>query len=97
MPKVARKGDSCTGHPFYPPRSSSAGSHNVFANSIPVHRNGDGWSSHCKTKKPFDCHGASLAGGSSTVFANGRRLGRVGDAVSCGGSAASGSNNVFAN
>ena len=97
MPKVARKADSCTGHPFYPPRSSSAGSPDVFVNNRAAHRNGDGWSSHCKTIKPFDCHGASLAGGSSTVFVNGKPLGRVGDSVSCGGSVASGSANVFAN
>lgn len=43
------------------------------------------------------CHDAVAASGSGTVFVNGRPLVRIGDAVSCGGSSASGSGDVFAN
>ncbi|WP_235856104.1 PAAR domain-containing protein [Mesobaculum littorinae] len=35
-----------------------------------------------------------MSGGSATVFVNGKPAGRVGDAISCGGSAATGSGDV---
>ena len=92
---TARKGDTDTGHGAYPPRANTGGSGNVFINSTPAHRLGDAWASHCKTVKPYDCHGASTAAGSGTVFVNGKALARVGDAVSCGSSIASGSGDVF--
>ena len=41
-------------------------------------------------------HGGVLASGSSTVFANGRQIGRIGDPVDCGSTVASGSGDVFA-
>ena len=66
----------------------------MFVNGIAVHRNGDGWSSHCNPDGA--CHGGALSGGSTTVFANGKRLGRIGDAVSCGSNVAGGSGDVFA-
>jgi uncharacterized Zn-binding protein involved in type VI secretion len=94
MPGVARLGDACTGHADFPPRSNSGASPNVFVNNKGAHRQGDSWSAHCN---PIPvCHGSTLAGGSSTVFVNGRPLGRIGDAVGCGGSVANGSQNVFA-
>jgi uncharacterized Zn-binding protein involved in type VI secretion len=37
-----------------------------------------------------------LASGSSTVYVNGKQIGRVGDPVACGSSVATGSSNVFA-
>lgn len=43
------------------------------------------------------CHSGNAASGSGTVFVNGRPLVRIGDAVSCGGSSATGSGDVFAN
>ncbi|MVO16213.1 PAAR domain-containing protein [Parasedimentitalea huanghaiensis] len=94
MTAVTRKGDSCTGHGPYPPRVSTGGSGNVFANGIPVHRQGDSWAVHCDPE-PI-CHGGSLASGSGTVDANGQELGRVGDPVDCGSSVAGGSGDVFA-
>ena len=96
MPAVARKGDSCTGHVTWPPRSNTGGSPDVFVNGKAAHRNGDGWASHCSIKRKYPCHAGSLSGGSSTVFVNGKPLGRVGDGVSCGSSVASGSSDVFA-
>ena len=93
MPAVTRLGDSCTGHGNYPPRASAGGSGNVFAEGAAVHRQGDGWASHCNDV-PI-CHGGSLAAGSGTVFANGQRLGRIGDPVSCGSSVAAGAATVY--
>lgn len=94
MPAVTRKGDSCTGHGDFPPRASTGGSGDVFANGIAVHRQGDGWAVHCNPTP--SCHGSSLASGSSTVYANGAPLGRIGDPVACGSSVAGGSGDVFA-
>jgi uncharacterized Zn-binding protein involved in type VI secretion len=94
MPAVTRQGDSCTGHDACPPRSSTGGSPDVLVNGIPAHRQGDSWGAHGCPVHPS--HGSVLASGSSTVFANGKAIGRIGDPVACGGSAASGSPNVFA-
>ena len=98
MPAVTRKGDTCTGHECFPPRNSIGGSPNVFVNNIPAHREGDGWETHTCThpKVPHGSHGGSLASGSSTVYVNGKQLGRIGDPVSCGSSVATGSGNVYA-
>lgn len=94
MPKVARITDLCTGHGPWPPRASTGASGDVFAEGLAVHRQGDGWATHC-APGPI-CHGGSLATGSGTVFANGKQLGRVGDPVDCGSSVASGASTVFA-
>ena len=93
MPAVHRKGDSCTGHGCFPPRPNIAGSENVFCNSIPVHRQGDGWAVHCCG---IPCHASTMAAGSSTVYANSKQLARIGDPVACGSAAANGSGNTFA-
>lgn len=98
MPAVTRKGDTCTGHDCFPPRNSTSGSPDVFVNGIAAHREGDGWAVHTCTHPdvPHGSHGSTLASGSSTVYVNGRQLGRIGDPVACGSSVASGSKNVFA-
>jgi uncharacterized Zn-binding protein involved in type VI secretion len=94
MPAVTRKGDLDTGHDSCPPRPSSEGSPDVFVNGIPAHRQGDGWSPHgCSVHNP---HTSVLAGGSSSVYVNGKPLGRIGDPVGCGSKVATGSGNVFA-
>jgi uncharacterized Zn-binding protein involved in type VI secretion len=95
MPEVTRLGDSCTGHGCWPPRSNVEGSPDVFVNGIPVHRQGDGWAEHTCPLIP-ETHGSLLAAGSSTVFANGKQIGRIGDPVACGSFVASGSPDVFA-
>ena len=72
MQAAATLGDSDTGHGSYPPRPNIAGSPDVQINGKPAHRLGDAWPPHCKTVKPYDCHGAGTAGGSATVFVNGQ-------------------------
>lgn len=95
MPAVTRRGDACTGHGCWPPRPSTGGSPDVFANGIAVHRQGDTWAAHTCPAIP-QTHASVLASGSATVFANGRQLGRIGDPVACGSSVAAGSPDVFA-
>ena len=94
MPGVTRLGDVCSGHGSFPPRPSTGASPDVYVNGIAVHRQGDGWAVHCNSVPV--CHGSALATGSSTVFANGLQLGRIGDPVACGSSVAAGSANAFA-
>jgi len=93
MPAVARLGDTCTGHGCFPPRANDEASPDVFVNSLGAHRVGDHWQTHCCGPS---CHDSVLANGSSTVFVNGKPLGRIGDAIACGSAVASGSGNVFA-
>lgn len=94
MPAVTRLGDSCTGHGAYPPRASISASPNVFINGIAAHRQGDSWAVHCDPSPA--CHASNLTQGSASVYVNGKQLGRVGDAVACGSSVATGSPDVFA-
>ena len=89
---VTRLGDLTTGHSAFVPVPSVQASPNVFANFLPVVRQGDAFAVHCT--KP--CHQGVLASGSSTVYVNGKQIGRIGDRVSCTDQVASGSNNVFA-
>lgn len=91
MAAVARLSDVCTGHGPYPPRTNTTASDNVFINGLGAHRVTDGWNVHCAV----DCHDSTLAEGSPTVFVNGLALGRVGDAIACGSTIATGSENVF--
>lgn len=93
MPAAHRLGDICTGHSCYPPRPNVQGSPNVFVNSIPSHRVGDGWGPHCCG----GCHRGHAACGSPNVFVNGKPKCRIGDAVDCGSKMATGSPNVFVN
>lgn len=95
MPAVTRLGDTCTGHGCWPPRPSTGASPNVYANALPVHRQGDSWAAHTCPSIP-ETHASVLAAGSSSVFANGQPLGRTGDPVACGSSVATGSPTVFA-
>jgi uncharacterized Zn-binding protein involved in type VI secretion len=94
MPAVTRLGDRCTGHGAYPPRSNTSASNNVFVNGIGAHRQGDSWAVHCNPRP--SCHGSVLGSGSSSVYVNGKQLGRIGDPVACGSAVANGSGNVFA-
>lgn len=94
MPQTVRLGDRCTGHSCYPPRPNIQASEDTFINKRGAHRLGDAWAVHCCG---IACHGGNLAKGSPNVFVNGKPLGRIGDAVSCGSVAMTGSLNVFAN
>jgi uncharacterized Zn-binding protein involved in type VI secretion len=95
MAGVTRQGDACTGHGCWPPRASTGASPSVYVNGIAVHRQGDAWAAHTCPSIP-QTHASVLANGSTTVFANGKALGRIGDPVACGSSVAAGSANVFA-
>lgn len=77
---VARLADICTGHHCYPPRPNISGSGNVYVNSRPHHRLGDGWAVHCCLTS---CHSSVTCSGSSTVFVNSIPAARVGDMVCC--------------
>ena len=96
MPAVVRLGDMSSGHPHcYPARPSTSASVDVFCNNIGVHRLGDSWATHgaCPAHAP---HGGIASSGSSTVYVNGKPVCRIGDAISCGDTMATGSADVFA-
>lgn len=94
MPAATRLGDLCTGHDCWPPRPSCTASPNVYVNSIPWHRQTDGWSVHCW---PPPCHAGVLVSGSPNVYVNNLQGGRIGDPVNCGSFVAQGSPDVFCN
>lgn len=94
MPAVTRVGDNDTGHDLCPGRPLATGSGNVFVNGINCGRQSDSYVPHgCKVHAP---HSGVISSGSSTVYVNGLQIGRIGDPVSCGGSVAVGSGNVYA-
>jgi uncharacterized Zn-binding protein involved in type VI secretion len=88
MPAVVRLGDVCTGHGCFGSRPNVQGSSDTFVNGLPVHRQTDGWASHCCG---LPCHSSVLAAGSAVTYVNGLQLGRVGDPVACGSACATGS------
>ena len=94
MPAVTRIGDADVGHCSGMVRA--AGSGNVFANNIPVSRQGDVNTVHLLPGSPCPAHAAPIAAGSSSVFANFKGVGRVGDGLSGCTAVAAGSPNVFA-
>lgn len=93
MPKATRLGDMDTGHDACPPTALVTASDNVIINGKGAGRVGDTYAPHGCDDHPT--HAGSISSGSSTVFINGKAAGRVGDSVSCGGSVADGSPNVF--
>lgn len=92
MPAATRLGDVCSGHGCYPPRVNDTASTNVFVNNKGQHRLGDHWVTHCCGPS---CHDSYAVAGSSTVFVNGKKAVRIGDAIACGSISAQGSPNVF--
>lgn len=93
MPNATRLGDNDTGHDACPGTALNSASPNVFINQLGAGRVDDSYVAHgCIVHAP---HSGVIAAGSATVFINGRQAGRIGDPVSCGGSVASGSPNVF--
>ena len=93
MPAQTRLGDLDTGHDACPPRPLVTASTNVFINGKGAGRVNDSYAAHgCPVHAP---HTGGIASGSATVFINGRSAGRIGDPVSCGGSVAEGSPDVF--
>jgi uncharacterized Zn-binding protein involved in type VI secretion len=97
MPAVARLGDTGSAHGCHFPSTPAIGaSSNVFVNGKGVVRRNDPFLAHSCPSCPAPPHPRALALGSSTVFINGQPAGRIGDAIDCGGSVASGSGDVFA-
>ena len=93
MPKATRKGDIGSSHGCFPPSPAIEGSGDVFINGKPAVRVGDAYAAHgCGVCAP---HGRNASQGSATVNINGKPSVRVDDAINCGGSAATGSGNVF--
>lgn len=93
MAKATRLGDNDTGHDACPATALQEGSPDVFINGMAAGRVGDSYVAH-------ECidhatHSGVIFSGSSTVFIDGKAAGRIGDSVSCGGSVAEGSSNVF--
>ena len=58
-------------------------------------RVGDSYAPHACVAGHAGPHSRALAAGSATVFINGKPAGRIGDAIDCGGTAQTGSTNVF--
>ena len=93
MAAATRLGDNDTGHDSCSPTALATASANVFINGRGAGRVNDSYVAHgCKA---HPSHSGVIASGSATVFINGRAAGRIGDPVSCGGSVAEGSVNVF--
>lgn len=79
---IARLGDLDTGHSSWPSRPIIQASPDFFVENKAVAREGDALAIHCN---PDNCHPGVIASGSSTVFANNKRVARISDPVSCGG------------
>lgn len=94
MPAVTRIGDADVAHCSGMTRA--VGSPNVFANNIPVSRQGDVNTVHLLPGDPCPAHSAPIAAGSGTVKVNNKGCGRVGDGLSGCTAVAAGSPNVFA-
>lgn len=91
-----RLGDIGSGHAcHFSPTPSIEASPDVNIDGIPAVRQGDAYAPHACPTCPAPPHPRSLSGGSGSVFINGKPAGRVGDAISCGGSADAGSGTVF--
>lgn len=92
MPAVTRIGDAEVPHCSGMVRAQGSG--NVFVNSIAVSRQGDSNTVHLLPGTPCPAHSTVISSGSSSVYVNGRQIGRIGDPTCT--SVAAGSSNVFA-
>ena len=94
MPAVARRGDREANHCSPPRRAGHF--RTVFANGIPMSGVGHNNTAHLRPCGLRCCtHTAPLRGGSRSVFAEGIRIGRVGDPTCT--RVIQGSPNVFSN
>ncbi len=94
MPAVCRVGDADVPHCSGMARAQ--GSSDVFVNGVSLSRQGDVNTPHLLPGSPCPGHAAAITVGSTTVFANGKGVGRIGDAISGCTTVAQGSPNVFA-
>lgn len=93
MSNATRLGDNDTGHDACAPTVLVSASPNVYINGRAAGRVGDSYAAHGCINHPT--HSGVIASGSASVFINGKAAGRIGDPVSCGGTVAEGSSNVF--
>jgi len=93
MPAVTRIADADVAHCSAMARAQGSG--NVIINGRPVSRQGDVNTVHLVPGSPCPPHNAPITTGSTTVFANGKGVGRVGDAITGCTSVAAGSDSVF--
>jgi len=90
---ISRIIDTTTGHCFEPHSPDYGLSESVFINGLPVVLIGTHFPTHtCGTQR----HDANQSQGSSSVFIEGKAVGRVGDQQDCVDLLAQGSSNVFA-
>ena len=102
MPKVAR-GDSedtvdCN-HPCLGITTTNGMSSDVIVEGTGVHREGDDTVTHVSGADSPICvttHAPVIDEGSTTVFANGKGVARIGDDYTASDTVASGANSVFA-
>ena len=92
MAAATRLGDNSTGHDTCAPTALVTASANVFINSRGAGRFTDRYAPHGCDVHPT--HQDSINAGSASVFINGLKAARVGDAVIIAGSVAQGSGNV---
>ena len=93
MPAVTRIGDADVTH--CSSMSRAQGSSDVKANTIGISREGDLNTGHLLPGIPCPGHSAAIGQGDLTVFANGKRIGRVSDPIAGCTSVAEGSPDVF--
>lgn len=92
MPQAHRVYDKCSGHDCWPPRPLMSGAQTVVTNGNFQAIKGGRYAPHiCGTNG----HAAEVSEGSNTVIINGYSASRVGDKVSCGGTAHEGSSDVI--
>ena len=94
MPAVTRKNtDGTTGHEGFAPRPNTPnGSMDVIINGQGVVRVTDAWPEHSDGSST---HTGNQSSGSTTVFANGLAVARIGDSIDDGDTVAAGSQNVI--
>ncbi|MBP1852513.1 PAAR domain-containing protein [Rhizobium halophytocola] len=96
MPPAHRRADIGSAHGCrFPPSPATGGSPDVYVNGRSLMRVGDSYAAHACLAGHTGSHPRALAAGSATVFINGKAAGRIGDAIDCGGSAETGSSNVY--
>lgn len=93
MPGIARLNSMCTGHGCFPPRINDTASPDVFVEGLPIHRQGDHWTTHTCSNQTHD---SVLASGSGSIYVNGLQCGRIGDPIACGSMIMTGAETCFA-
>ena len=99
MPAITRVGDLSTGHEGYHPSAVTIPNNStVYANGILIAVKDGSFATHTKPDSPPHVEGADriITGGSNTVFAESKRVTRIGDDIADGDASAQGSPNVFA-